>query len=373
MNLLDDIVIGEYDGGTSEGFEGQIQDHAETNKLAIALEQGKEDDLLKYLNYKLAKDDTYILSIIEIALRYEGSKYYKLSCWLLENECGLSREQGFLDFCLRLAVNSWRGDTLETFLRLGANPNQELLPQRTIYDVILNRTQHSYLTCNTRVEIVPLLKKYNAKSYLFHKFEDQVPCLNIIESISFHDSWCKPFLESISLETEDKQIHWCNLLIKCLNKSKKPTKKWLKETLELVEVIGPDSFLKIATIVIKESCNSRATLIYGDIDGDYGSYSLYESYDLWKITESSSFILKSFIWLLFEVNRQESIKEVSLTCKAMFQNHSAIGIRDVKLANAAYASLLECPEGIELAKKLVKCTSHKPTIRKMNVHLASIQ
>ncbi|WP_137226815.1 hypothetical protein [Shewanella sp. MEBiC00475] len=373
MNLLDDIEVNRFDTGIYKGFEGQIFDIGEANKLALALKQGREKDLIKHITETVAVNPKYVLSILDWSFLSGSTDLHELSCWILTQDNCLPTDSDLLNFGIRLSVERWRADGIKKFLSLGANPNQEILPRRNIYDVCLNRSHHAfYFDDNVVTDAIDALNAYQARAYLIEKYEGSISCLDTLKPISTHDSWCELFFKSIEQDDENTQMLWCNLINKCVNKAKKPSKKWLKDCLEIVDSIGVSLFGERAQSFIIESHNQRDTLIYGELEGGpyyKGSASTNESFDLWKISESSSYILKSIMWLLMNVNHKGCIEVVYETCKVMYQTHELLGIRDVKLANACFTALLESENGAKFAKSLFDETTHKPTLNKMKVLL----
>lgn len=378
MNLLDDIEVSKYETGIFEGFEGLVIDVGEANKLALALQQQREEELTQYVLNKINDSPSYIFPILAWSLFTEAaSDLFKLSCWMLNQESFFPSDKQLLDFGLRLSVVTWRTDALEKFLSLGANPNQQVIPQRNIYDVCLNRSQHSYYSEDTKevVDAVTALEEHNAKAFLLEKYEVKIPCFDILKTISIHDAWWTLFFTTIESDDESVQQLWCTLVSQCVNKAKKPSQKWLKETGLLVESIGKAQFVDRAISLLCEAKRPRATLIYGDLDGGpyyKASDSLKESFDLWKITQSSSLILKCLTWLLMKIDEKKAIATVFELCKAMYEKYELLGIRDVKLANACFECLVVSDEGIKLAKSLFDETTHKPTLNKMKTILATV-
>ncbi|WP_444912320.1 hypothetical protein [Microbulbifer sp. PAAF003] len=371
MNLLDDIEVSVSTTGIYKGFEDQIFDIGEVNKLAIALKQGREQELIEYITKKIAEKPSYILSILDWSLDACVPDMGHLSRWIFTQDSFFPINKNLLNFGLRLSVAKWSSDGIKKFLSLGACPNQEVIPERNLYDICLNRSHHIYRyhfrdNADVVTDAIQILDEYNAKRYLIEKYETTIPCLNTLNSISIHDSWCEVFIKSIIHDDDRTQNLWCSLLNKCLNKAKKPSKKWLKDCKELVESIGVNSFSERAKLILKESHNSRRTMIYGKPEG-LSSDSTKESFDLWKITESSSYILKSLMWLLMHINTKDSIETVFETCKVMYQTHYLLGIRDIKLAGACFSSLLDSEKGLTLAQSLFDEATHKPTINKMKI------
>jgi len=358
--------------GKYRGLEDQIYDIELANEMERMFEKGGGVELRNYIISERKRNDEFILNILEWLLLAESGTHLALSKWVLENETCFSSDQKFLDFCIRLSVFNWRTDGITVFLKLGANPNQEILPGRFIYDVCLNRTQHFY-NSNYPTELdeaITAITEYGGVSYLEYNYRDRIPNISRLRDISMHDSWCEIFLEKISIFDVGIQNNYINFMLLMLNKSSKPSKKWISNCLEVIDGLGSKKVLDLITVILKYSMEPRLTLVYGDMEGlpHYrSSDSVKESFDLYKITNSSSFILKNIVRICSHLDYQVDSSLLEDFCENMYTKHFLLGIRNMKVADTCFEEILKNNDGVLKFKELINRSNNPLAVKKMKV------
>ena len=339
------------------------------------LANGNENELHDKLLAKLVEADSFIVPFLEYILYCEiADEHHKLSLWFINHPELFPESQELLDECLKLSIRLWRTDAAIKFLEAGADPNKELLEERNILDVCKNRTDHFYSLEKTDLdELVRVLRKKGALSFFEQKYQSEISHNDIFETICTYDSWAKIALVDISeMEKKDQEV-WCAVIEHCHSKSKSPSASWKKKLDQFVDIIGKDRFENTIIKWVISSIKPRKTLVYGDLESSpyyLSSDSIKESFDLWKLNESSSSILKGFSWSLVHVNSYSACEILPEVIHSMFQPHDLLGSRDGKLAGAIFEALLSCPEGKAIANEIIVQTEHKPAIKKMKAILS---
>ncbi|XOB93802.1 hypothetical protein ACMC9M_06160 [Pseudomonadota bacterium 24LQ007] len=342
---------------------------------ADLLANGNENELHEKLLAKLSEGDSFIIPFLEYILYCEmADKHYKLSLWFINHPDLFPESQELLDECLKLSIRIWRTDASVKFLEAGADPNKELIEERNILDVCENRADHFYSLEKTDLdELVRLLRKKGALSFLEQKYKSKISQGDIFETVCTYDSWAKIALADISEMDKGDQEVWCAVVEHCHSKSKSPSFSWKKKLDKFVDIIGAGRFESTIIKWLLSSIKPRKTLIYGDLESSpyyLASDSIKESFDLWKLSDSSSFILKGFAWSLAHVNPYSAAKILPEVIQSMYQPHYLLGSRDMKLAGAIFEVFLSCPEGKERAEEIIVQTEYKPAIKKMKAILS---
>ncbi len=346
-----------YDPDLVDSFV-RLHDLAQLDKLESILLEGK------------TSDDRYVLPILYWSLTCGSYKEEQLGLWVLKSSHLLPSLQKNIDFGFRVAVYSWSTEALRTFLQLGANPNQCLLPERNALDICLNRIDHFYSRDKEELfEAVELLRSNGAMPYWQERFPSEKAYHNFFDDLRFYDSWVTSLIALLEkLDTESIDT-WVALIEHSNTKVKKPSKAWIKKAKSLLLTLESKRPIESIIEFLRTSMNQRKSLIYGDICElgyhDQASDSIKESFDLWKLTESSRNILKSFIWILHENNAPDLPIVLSEVARNMYHNHYLLGIRDPVLANVCFEYLISTEAGIKLAKEILTETKHKPAIKKM--------
>lgn len=340
------------------------------SNYADLLASGNENELHEKLLAKLAEGDSFIIPFLEYILYCEmADKHHKLSLWFINHPDLFPENQELLDECLKLSIRLWRTDAAIKFLEAGADPNKELIEERNVLDVCENRADHSFSLDKTDIdELVRSLRKKGALSFLEQKYQTKISKNDIFKTICTYDSWAKISLADISEMNERDQEVWCAVIEHCHSKSKSPSVSWKKKLDQLIDIIDADRFESTLAKWLLSSIKPRKTLIYGDLESSpyyLASDSIKESFDLWKLNDSSTFILKGFAWSLAHVNPYSAAKVLPEVIQSMYQPHYLLGSRDMKLASAIFEVLLSCPEGKERADEIIVKTEHKPAIKKM--------
>jgi hypothetical protein len=333
---------------------------------------GKKNELCDLLRAK--PNDREFLKLLDTVLNAEmADELYKLSEWLVKNCEKLALNQDQLDQSLCIAVKRWRNDAIIQFLVLGANPNQEVVEDRNILDVCMNRINHSYsLEKKDIEESIKKLKSCGGKTFLESRLDTAFSGSVFFDLIPTYERWSTKALTEIAEMDDSSQQVWFQLLTHCNTKAKKPSDAWLKKSNSYIDQLGGAAFTSCASRWLIEANEPRKTLLFGDLsDAPYylASDSTKESFDLWKLTDTSSFILKGLVWALLSINAKGAIDIISDISRSMYQPHLLLGSRDTKLASACFKALLSTDTGKQAAIALIDQTEHKPAIKKMKAIL----
>jgi hypothetical protein len=299
--------------------------------------------------------------------------------WLLANSNLLLSAEGIIEKGFYFAIYCWHAEGIKTFLTLGADPNKEVMPQRFALDVCRNRAEYPPLSTNS-LDFKPLedaaewLVEAGAQTYLEFQFRDKHLDPKVFALVDTRDSWVEYLLNAYGALPGPEQVGWLALLEHCTNKSKVPSKNWLKKLSNLIAAIDGDAFVKSIRQCIRLAEEKRQSLIFGDLKqiGDHYHWSdaCHTGNDLWGMSKKNTILLKGMVWV---ISRYGDDCEYDLYCiaKAMYTKVPGIGIRNVKIANPCYAELLNIgsDKALLYALRLYNEADNQPAIKKMKALL----
>lgn len=291
--------------------------------------------------------------------------------WLIQQKEIFPRDQDLLDLGLRASMYKWWPYGVELFVELGAEPNQEILTKRTPLDLAYARSDFGYFGPEEGEleRTIELLLNAGGKHYLELAFREKIACQSVFDHLPLYDSWAEAAISDISKLDLYKQELYSKLFSACLNKAKKYSKNWWKSTTILVDEIGRSEFLKCLVSWLLESCKPRESHIYGYTGkGNLHRYSYMPQEldtEIWMISEKSSTLLKSLLWLTELMNAKERASLLQSFSASMFTTYFSYGIRSPKLASHAFSLMIQSPEGHKLGLKMLEECNHKPSIKRM--------
>lgn len=332
--------------------------------------------LKKHISNKCAEDERYIFGLLCGSLYVERAHdAYPLSEWLLQQPELLPVEQSRLDQCFCIAIYTWRSDAIEIFLALGANPNQPILPKRYALDICLNRTEHDYSCEKSELDdAVASLRRYSAKTYIEHKYEQSLHCWDIFGDLASYDDWVELMVEDLAALTPIEQSHWQLIIKHAVSNAKTASKGWKRE--QQKNAAGLDQLKSVSLLEkwLRSACQPRSSLVFGDLrDGPYykKSDSTHNSFDVWRLAAKNSLVLNGLLWTLADIDPHRG-QEVALELvQSMYAKLPELGIRDVSLANASFAVLLETEVGRNMALALAEQTENPTAKKKMKAMLGA--
>ena len=351
----------------------KLNERLGTDEIALVttlLSEGHLAELKTRIKEQTERDPEYFPTILDWTLYCEVAQAaHGLSLWLLEQDELIPSDKQSLDLFLRIAVITWRTDAIEQFLILGADPNQEVIPERNILDVCVNRTQHAY-SCDKQelISAAEIVKQFGGKFYFQEKYDGVLSCDKQYEVLTPYDAWCGEALSDLSNLNEPERANWCELISHCCVKAKQPSKAWIAKANKILNDIGDISPVESVRKWLSLACEPRKTLIYGDLrHGPYykQSDSIHETYDVWRLANNNGQILKGFVWLLSEFDAEASVDTIAQVTEAMYKKYKLLGIRDTKLANASFEALLRTSAGRKIARQQLEDAINPPAKKKM--------
>jgi hypothetical protein len=335
---------------------------------------------LKELEATLQGDEEALFSFIVWALFPQHLRDPEGSAckWLLANSNLLTSAEGVIDRGFYFAVYCWHAEGIKTFLTLGANPNKEVMPQRFALDVCRNRAEYPLSSGSPEFgsleDVAEHLKEAGAQTYLEHRFQDKHIDPEIFSLVDTRDSWVEHLLNAYEALPRKEQTGWTALLKHCTNKSKAPSKAWLKKLDSLISTIDRDVFVNSIRQWIKLASEKRESSIFGDLKeiGDYyhSSDACHSGNDLWGMSKKNSVVLKSLLWILSRYGDGIEDDLYSIT-KAMYTKVSGIGIRNVKIAGSGFSELLNLgsDKALMYALRLHEEADNQPAIKRIKAEL----
>jgi hypothetical protein len=294
--------------------------------------------------------------------------------WLLANSNLLTSAEGVIDKGFYFAVYCWHADGIKTFLALGADPNKEVMPQRFALDVCRNRAEYAPREFGSLEDVAACLEEAGAQTYLEYQFRGKHLDPEVFALVDTHDPWVEHLLNDFEALSRTEQVGWMALLKHCTNKSKAPSKTWLKKLRDLIAAIDGDAFVNSIRQYIKLAEEKRQSLIFGDLTviGDYYHWSdaCHTGNDLWGMSRKNSIVLKGLVWVLSRCG--DGIEyDLYIITKAMYTKVPGIGIRNVKIASPCFAELLHLgsDKALMYALRLHDEADNQPAIKKMKALL----
>lgn len=298
--------------------------------------------------------------------------------WLLANSNPLTSAEGVIDKGFYFAVYCWHAEGIKTFLALGADPNKEVMPQRFALDVCRNRAEYPLSSGSPEFgsleDVAECLEEAGAQTYLEYQFRGKHLDPEVFALVDTRDPWIEHFLNDYEVLPGTEQAGWMALLKHCTNKSKAPSKTWLKKLSDLIAAIDGDAFVNSILQCIKLAAEKRKSLSFGDLTeiGDYyhSSDACHAGNDLWGMSKKNSIVLKGLVWVLSHYRDGIEYDLYRIT-KAMYTKVPGIGIRNVKLANPCFAELIRLgsDKALMYALQLHDEADNQPAIKKMKTLL----
>jgi len=176
------------------------------------------------------------------------------------------------------------------------------------------------------------------------------------------EPWVEVYRQQLQALDASAAESWYQLAQLCIKQtSSKPTKKWLKEAIELHKAIGPIQFNAMIYEILP--------LLHLDRTDEAGWYDRKECED-WEVfryytlSENNNCLLKGFIWLCAESANEQMSLLLRETATQMYKKVPNVGMRNAKIANACLYSLSQMPGdmGVKQIVTLKSLTKYNPAL-----------
>ena len=168
------------------------------------------------------------------------------------------------------------------------------------------------------------------------------------------EPWLQPFLEGITNADVKSQEALYQIVKLCSsNKSAQPSKKFLIEFSQWVDIIGNNQFQTLMSLILPRLLEPAEV---GDIDTkdypDSFTYQFIYGYDdeeakkgyiRYSFTHKNTQIIKGLIWGCIGIHDPSFARDVRLVAKSMYSKIPGIGPRNATLGNAATIALCDMP------------------------------
>ena len=257
------------------------------------------------------------------------------------------------------AVKYQRKDMVKHLVELGADVNALNDKKETVLDIAQSLAGFKRV-CSM------LIKSGDKTSVELSGDSDDIGVIidSINKAIQPGEAWANAARQALSQETEEKATLWNTLIRHCLdNNSAKPSKKWMKDAMALVDGIGAktvNDFLLTWFVLLKEKRINNDS-----IQNEYDEY--YSNYDH-TITENNTRLLKGLLWLASRYDDNDMSRTLRGVATQMYKKVYGIGMRNAKLGNAALYSLSIMSGTIGLKEIIVlrAATKYNPALVNIN-------
>lgn len=369
------------DGPAGHQWEGeylwdQIDNHKTFDTIYSLYKQGDIDKLNEGIS-ELSKH-LPLLPIILLGTKLNTEGYLEeFRHCLVQQKHIFPTSQEDLDLGLRTALFKFLPYGVELFIELGASPNQVILEGCTLLDVAVARCDFPYFS-EQEGELehtVDILLNAGGKHYL-ELTDKNIKSKSIFSHLPLYDSWSESVITDLSNSDQRKQELYSKIFLACLTKSKKPSKKWWDNTVSLVNEIGTTDFLNNLNSWLTVTCDTRKKLNYGYSGGaSCVRYSYMEEavdYETMMMSKKGQIFIKSLLWLTKLMDTKDRVDLLNKFTKAMFKTYHGRGIRNPSLARQSFELMIQDPMGKELGVEILESCEHKPSVKKMNAALNSL-
>ncbi|HKQ38030.1 MAG TPA: DUF4132 domain-containing protein [Verrucomicrobiae bacterium] len=176
------------------------------------------------------------------------------------------------------------------------------------------------------------------------------------------EGWAVEALQQLDGGAPDYREHWFNLLKHChLATSARPSAKWLKTGLPLLDAVGSERFASsvISWFLRSTEGRVRPTLSLSWEDAD----------ERMRMHELNAAVLRGLLWLCPTVARPELIRAIGKVCFSAFRKIRGLGSRAAKVGNAGIYALGQIDDPLALGqlallRARVKLASAQKSIEK---------
>lgn len=176
------------------------------------------------------------------------------------------------------------------------------------------------------------------------------------------DAWAVEALKQLETTTQDHREHWFNLLRHChLATSIRPSAKWLKAALPLLDAVGSERFAISVISWFERSSEPRVRATLG--------MSCEKPDQRLRMHEVNAAILRGLLWLCPTAARPELIRAMGKVCFSAFRKVPGLGTRALKIGNAGVYALAQIDDPLALGqlsllRSKVKLASAQKAIEK---------
>ena len=360
-----------------EPLWGEVNSYQTFNSLLNLYRSNELDQLKAQILQSIETQTVFPILLIGTKWNEEGISEDFIR-WVIQQKELFPKSREHLDLGLRTSLFKWRPDGVELFTELGADPNQQVLPETTLLDIAMARDDFAY-HCEEQDELertIAALSSAGGKHYLEIAYQKKLACQSIFANLALHDSWAERIISDLSDLDLPTQELIAKLLSDCLNKAKNPSKKWWASTMQIINDIGQPVFLDYLKTWLLEACEPRKSHVYGyEGSGHLYRYSYMSENleaEIWKVSEKTGTQLKSLLWLTKLMDEQDRFPLLSHFSESMFTTYYNRGVRDAKLAMQSFSLMIEMPEGKLRGLEMRDQCAHKPSIKKMTAVLEAL-
>ena len=170
------------------------------------------------------------------------------------------------------------------------------------------------------------------------------------------EAWTVEALKQLEAVDAEHRQHWFNLLKHCHDATSiRPSAKWLKAGLPLLDAVGSERFAAHVISWFEGSGEGRLRPMLGD--------------DRLRMHELNAAVLRGLLWLCPTVARAELIRAMGKVCFCAFRKIRGLGTRALKVGNAGVYALGQIDDPLALGqlallKTRVKLASAQTAIEK---------
>src|SRR5204863_1065974 len=140
------------------------------------------------------------------------------------------------------------------------------------------------------------------------------------------EAWTVEALKQLEAVDAEHRQHWFNLLKHCHDATSiRPSAKWLKAGLPLLDAVGSERFAAHVISWFEGSGEGRLRPMLGD--------------DRLRMHELNAAVLRGLLWLCPTVARAELIRAMGKVCFCAFRKIRGLGTRALKVGNAGVYAL----------------------------------
>jgi len=216
--------------------------------------------------------------------------------------------------------------------------------------------------------VADAMKKKGAKTSidLSKNLKGESAILETLQAyVQLGEPWADKLLTTIKESKVERLPVFDSLLRHCLdNNSSKPSKRWLKQMNEYIDVFNPDLFKNMLLEILPLVKEKRSE----NLEYDFDEESYYMGDSSFYMSESNTRLLKGLLWACYRFNTPEMCSALRDVAMNMYKKVYGVGMRNAKAANAALLSLsmMEGNAGVKEIVVLRASTKYNPAIVNIN-------
>lgn len=300
------------------------------------------DELLAKEDFAASPGKDYVASML-IALRRRNLAFIE---YLVKEKGASVNHSSSEETPLSYAVSRKFREAISLLIELGADVNLSDNNGKMPLELALSLAGAKKITTQ--------LKKLGARTKLQmlnpvegeHLYREEIR-----RSMDVGEPWVRQAFSDMDNLLTDQLDGWRKLIRHCLdNNSSKPSSKWLKEANGLIDIIGPSVHRKLLLEWLPLLRQDRLT------DDKFREIHPHNNLPSYQISENNTRLLKGLIWSTLRHNDDEMAVVLRELAEQMYKKIRWVGMRNVKIANAAAHTLASMP-GMTGIKEVVTLRS----------------